>query len=149
MQLPLKDMLCVLAAISFTGLLRSLTSGKEVVGRGTFAATVCPDCAYVISCSKHCKNCNAVIGSIIQSGVDCPGAAKAGCWWQFACTESSPRSDWSGVFRVGKIMLKICKGSPLCVIGALHLRANLWGCSPLPFPTLGKAIGHHQCRSDG
>lgn len=34
--------------------------------------------------------------------------------------------------------------SPLCVISALHLRADLWRCSPLPFPTLGKAVGHHQ-----
>lgn len=34
--------------------------------------------------------------------------------------------------------------SPLCVITALHLPANLWRCSPLPFPTLGKAVGHQQ-----
>lgn len=76
MWLPLKDMLCVLAVISFTVLLRCHAFGREVLGTDTSAATVCPDCSYSLSCSKQCTNCNAVIGSIIQSRVDCPGAAK-------------------------------------------------------------------------
>lgn len=108
MWLPLKDMLCVLAAISFTGILRSHASGREVLGGDTFAATVCPDCAYSLSCSEQCLNCNAVIGSIIQSSVDCSGAAKARCWWHFACRESKEQLVWS--FWSQKITLKICKG---------------------------------------
>lgn len=53
MWLPLNYLLCVLAAISFTGFLWSRASRTEFLGKNILAATVSPDCACIIGCSKR------------------------------------------------------------------------------------------------
>lgn len=97
-------MLCVLAAISFTGLLRSHASGREVLGWDTSAATVFPDCANSLSCSKQCTNW---IGVSSKAGWIVQEQHKPGVRDIFLA--ESPGRNWSGVFKVRKITLKICK----------------------------------------
>lgn len=47
-----------------------------------------------------------------------------------------------------KSCLKFVKALPSVSLVLFTFELTCGG-SPLPFPTLGKAIGHHQCRSDG